>query len=172
VSTNAEPFTTEPMLATFGSIESSIFGLQQNRTVVASGWNDFGECDVSSWQNIVAIAAGWRHTIGLKNDGTVIASGENHLGNPCDVGEWQGIIDNVVLGLLRAFRAWQDGQREGSPTGRKATVSLPLHTVGRCTRIPSRSGSLNLSSGRAYPKVQRRRRHQKHCRRQRKKGTI
>ena len=33
-------------------------GLRKDGTVVAAGWNEFGQCNVSSWRNIVAIAAG------------------------------------------------------------------------------------------------------------------
>ncbi|AZS15617.1 RCC1 repeat protein [Paenibacillus lutimineralis] len=36
------------------------------------------------------IAAGRRHTIGLKSDGTVVAVGSNEFGQ-CDVGGWYGI---------------------------------------------------------------------------------
>ncbi|MEL1135761.1 RCC1 domain-containing protein [Desulfitobacterium sp. THU1] len=36
------------------------------------------------------IAAGCRHTIGLKSDGTVTAVGDNNYGQ-CDVSGWRGI---------------------------------------------------------------------------------
>ncbi len=36
------------------------------------------------------IAAGRRHTVGLKSDGTVVAVGENEYGQ-CDVNGWHGI---------------------------------------------------------------------------------
>ena len=48
-------------------------GLKADGTVVATGDNAYGACDVSSWKDIVAISAeGW-HTVGLKADGTVVA---------------------------------------------------------------------------------------------------
>ena len=40
---------------------------------------------------IVAVAAGWEHTVGLKADGTVVAAGENSYGQ-CDVSGWTDII--------------------------------------------------------------------------------
>jgi alpha-tubulin suppressor-like RCC1 family protein len=55
--------------------------------VVAVGDNPYGQCDVGTWTNIVNIAAGWRHTVGLKADGTVIAVGNNGYGQ-CNVGRW------------------------------------------------------------------------------------
>ena len=33
-------------------------GLRSDGTVVATGLNNFGECDVDSWTDIVAVAAG------------------------------------------------------------------------------------------------------------------
>ncbi|MNJ73831.1 hypothetical protein D3C77_706790 [compost metagenome] len=58
--------------------------------MVAVGWNEQGQCDVSSWRDIVAVAAGCTHTIGLKSDGTVVAVGSNEFGQ-CDVSGWYGI---------------------------------------------------------------------------------
>ena len=57
--------------------------------MVAVGWNEYGQCNVSDWRDIVAIAAGCAHTVGLKSDGTVIA-GNNEFGQ-CDVGSWRDI---------------------------------------------------------------------------------
>ncbi|MDQ0194807.1 hypothetical protein J2T20_003178 [Paenibacillus wynnii] len=57
-------------------------GLKSDGTVTAVGDNKYGQCDVSGWRDIVAVAAGNvhmatntgnAHTIGLKSDGTVAA---------------------------------------------------------------------------------------------------
>ncbi|WP_240986091.1 RCC1 domain-containing protein [Acididesulfobacillus acetoxydans] len=48
------------------------------------------QCNVSGWRDIVAVAAGCAHTIGLKSDGTVVAVGDNEYGQ-CDVSDWRGI---------------------------------------------------------------------------------
>ncbi|MDR1238280.1 MAG: hypothetical protein LBK28_08555 [Propionibacteriaceae bacterium] len=45
---------------------------------------------MNGWRDIVAIAAGCTHTIGLKSDGTVVAVGGNEYGQ-CDVNHWHGI---------------------------------------------------------------------------------
>ena len=52
---------------------------------------------------IVAVAAGWEHTVGLKADGTVVAAGENSYGQ-CDVSGWRDIVavaagDGHTVGL-------------------------------------------------------------------------
>ncbi len=62
-------------------------GLKKNGTVVAVGYNDYGQCDVSSWRDIIAISAGDGHIVGLKKDGTVVATGDNYFGQ-CDVSSW------------------------------------------------------------------------------------
>ncbi|HAU32859.1 MAG TPA: beta-lactamase, partial [Lysinibacillus sp.] len=43
--------------------------------------------------DIVAIAAGCAHTLGLQSDGTVVVVGENEYGQ-CDVNGWQDIQVN------------------------------------------------------------------------------
>ena len=48
-------------------------------------------CEVSQWENIVAVAAGGTHTVGLRADGTVIATGGNDYGQ-CNVGGWTDIV--------------------------------------------------------------------------------
>ena len=59
-------------------------------TVVATGENTSGQCNVTNWTDIVAISAGVDHTIGLKADGTVVAVGSNRNGQ-CNVSGWKNI---------------------------------------------------------------------------------
>ena len=66
-------------------------GLKAEGTVVAVGWNAYGQCDVSGWRDIVAISAGDGHTVGLKADGTVVAVGWNEYGQ-CNVDGWRDIV--------------------------------------------------------------------------------
>ena len=74
-------------------------GLKSDGTVTAVGDNKYGQCDVSGWRDIVAVAAGNvhmatntgnAHTIGLKSDSTVAAVGWNKH-DQCDVSGWRGI---------------------------------------------------------------------------------
>ena len=44
---------------------------------MAVGYNSFGQLNVDDWTDIVQVAAGGYHTIGLKSDGTVVAVGNN-----------------------------------------------------------------------------------------------
>ena len=70
---------------------SHTIGLKADGTVVAVGYNEYGQCDVSGWTDIVAVAAGYAHTIGLRADGTVVAVGDNE-GGQCDVSGWTDIV--------------------------------------------------------------------------------
>ena len=68
-------------------------GLQADGPVLAtkySGYEYFGQCDVSDWTDIVAVSAGTVHTVGLKSDGTVVAVGDNDY-DKCDVSGWRDI---------------------------------------------------------------------------------
>ena len=38
------------------------------------------QCDVGGWTDIIQVAAGEWHTVGLKSDGTVVAVGSNIYG--------------------------------------------------------------------------------------------
>lgn len=52
-----------------------IAGLKSDGTVVAAGDNTYGQCNVETWTDIVAIDAGDWHTVGLKKNGTVVVAG-------------------------------------------------------------------------------------------------
>ena len=79
--------------------------LKTDGTVVSVGDNKYGQCDVSGWTDIAAIAAGDCHTVGLKADGTVVSVGDNKYGQ-CDVSGWTDIaavaISNYHTVGLRA----------------------------------------------------------------------
>jgi len=82
--------------ATLGiaAYSSSKTGLQDDNTVVAVADNDLGCCAVGNWTDIIQVDAGYRHTVGLKADGTVVAVRDNEDNDygECDVGNWTGII--------------------------------------------------------------------------------
>lgn len=67
-----------------------IVGLKADGTVVATGKNNDGRCDVSQWNHITSVAAGDCHSVGLKEDGSVVAVGSNKHGQ-CNVTGWTDI---------------------------------------------------------------------------------
>ena len=60
-------------------------GLCKDGTVVATGDNNAQQCDVGSWTDIVAIAAGDSFTMGLRRDGTVLTVGSTEKGDPVNL---------------------------------------------------------------------------------------
>jgi len=80
-------------IANHETVSAGIFhtvGLKSDGTVVAVGANDYGQCDVSGWTDIVAVSAASHYTVGLMSDGTVVAVGGNRYVQR-DVFDWRGI---------------------------------------------------------------------------------
>jgi alpha-tubulin suppressor-like RCC1 family protein len=61
-----------PMVAAGGT---HTVALESDGTVVAVGLNNYGQCSVGNWTDIVQVAAALACTVGLKSDGTVVAAG-------------------------------------------------------------------------------------------------
>lgn len=69
--------------------------------------------DVSGWRDIVAIAAGTNHTIGLKSNGTVVAVGWNEYGQ-CNVSDWRYCSDSGWLCTYSRTKIRRYGDRVGN----------------------------------------------------------
>lgn len=79
--------------------------LLPNGTVYAYGDNQYGQCDVSQWRDIVSVAAGPRCSVGLCADGTVKAVGAASMKYySLDTSDWTNITaiaaDDKIYGLL------------------------------------------------------------------------
>ena len=88
-------------------------GLRRDGTVLAAGDDSFGQCEVSGWTDVTAVAAGAWHTVGLRSDGTVLAVGRNSE-NQCDVSGWSGVVqiaaaDYATFGLTADGRVLHTG---------------------------------------------------------------
>ncbi|MGI6664566.1 MAG: hypothetical protein ACOX3W_04025 [Christensenellaceae bacterium] len=82
------------MVMVKGSINTRIVGLQKNgRVKLVKGLqtDKVASNNVSGWRNIVDVAVGQYHTVGLQADGTVVATGNNEHGQ-CDVSGWTDIV--------------------------------------------------------------------------------
>ena len=66
-------------------------GLKSDGTVVATGDNEFGQCNVNEWKNITFIDAGYNHVIGITTEGTVVATGSNEYAQ-CELDEFNDIV--------------------------------------------------------------------------------
>lgn len=106
---------------------SHTVGLKDDGTIVATGNNDKGQCNVSKWSDIIAICAGNYHTVGLKADGTVVAAGDNEDGQ-CNVSDWTDIV------AISAAEAHTVGlKRDGT------AVAIGFNLDGQCN-VSSWSG--------------------------------
>src|SRR5690606_30838196 len=86
--------------------------LRPDGTVVAVGYDRYGQCRVEGWRDVVAVAAGSghtgnAHTVGLRADGTVLAVGWNEHGQ-CEVGDWSEIVA-IATGWRRTVGLRADG---------------------------------------------------------------
>lgn len=84
-----------------------VVGIKADGTVVAGGSNNYGQCNVSNWADIIAVSAGTSHTVGLKADGTVVAVGNNDC-QQCDVSDWTDIIA-ISAGQIHTVGLKADG---------------------------------------------------------------
>lgn len=73
--------------------ENHTVAVKSDGTVVATGLNGYGQCDVIGWSgmDIIAVSASYKCTVGLTADGRVVATGLNEDGQ-CDVSGWTDIV--------------------------------------------------------------------------------
>lgn len=130
-------FSTISVAAVIPHVEGRGFqtiGLKTDGTVVAVGANDYGQCNVSGWSNIIQISAGYYHTVGLKADGTVVAVGKNNWGE-CNVSSWTNIIQ-ISAGSEHTLGLKADG----------TVVATGLNQSGQCN-VGSWTNIVQISGG-------------------------
>lgn len=66
-------------------------GIKSNGSVIATGSNECGRCNVDGWCSIKAVSGCSDHTIGLKFDGTVVTTGST-IADQCDVSNWRNVV--------------------------------------------------------------------------------
>ncbi len=93
-----------------------LVAVQADGTVKALGNNDFGQCDTQDWRDVIEVATGLYHTLGLKKDGTVYAAGDNSDGQ-CDVKDWADIV-MIAASMTQSMGLKRDGTvvYAGSPS--------------------------------------------------------
>lgn len=72
-----------------GRYDYHIVGLFEDGIVAATGFNGYGQCDVSQWRDVVSIACGQNQTVAIKKNGTVAAAG---IVKQAAVSDWHDII--------------------------------------------------------------------------------
>jgi S-layer homology domain/Regulator of chromosome condensation (RCC1) repeat len=86
------------------------------------GYNRDGPLNVGSWRDIVQVAAGFAHTMGIKSDGTVVAVG-NNVGGQLKVGSWRDIVQ-VTGGEVRTVGLKSDGRVVATGSNERGQLNL------------------------------------------------
>ena len=83
-------------------------GLRASGSLVSTGVNNWGQCNIQGWSNVVQIAVSSFHTVGLRSDGTVLAVGRNDSGQ-CNVAHLTNIVA-VAAGYYQTLALRTDGR--------------------------------------------------------------
>ena len=94
--------------------------VRRNGYVAATGYGTYGQCDVSSWRDIISVSAGNHHTVGLRSDGTCVACGYSGYGQ-CDVSGWNSICA-IAAGTSHTVGLLENG----------TCVAVGDNTYGQC----------------------------------------
>jgi len=122
------------LLALFGFITPGVATAQSAGQLEFVGWgsNDHGQLSVppDAREGIVAIAAGYLHTVALKNDGTVVAWGNNSGGQATVPAGLTGVTA-IAAGGTHTVALKNDGTvvAWGNNSGGQATVPAGLTGV-------------------------------------------
>ena len=150
--------------------------LRSNNTVVCVGYQEFTSycLDTKLWTNIIAVSTGEAHTVGLKNDGTVIATNfapkSKFNKGQCDVQSWENIVQisansYYTLGLKEngsvAFAGECDGIEEVSKwkdivaisAGGNFAIGLTKHGTVVSTPIANSSENFGQSETGSWKNV-------------------
>ena len=105
--------------------------------IVAWGENDDGQCDVSYPNNgFTAVAAGWDHSLGLRNDGSIAAWGWNEYGQ-CTVPSPNSGFIAVAAGSDHSLGLRSDG----------SIVAWGCNGDGQCDVPSPNSGFTAVAAG-------------------------
>ena len=127
----AEQSALEDLTAVAGGGYHNL-GLKSDGTVVAWGFNQFGQCDVPAPNaGFVAVAGGCDHSLGLKSDRTIVAWGWNGYGQsdaPSPNADFVGVAGGGYHSLGLRFNA-QSALFDPAP-GRPSDRDMPrIHSV-------------------------------------------
>lgn len=117
------------------SAHGHIVGLKIDGTVVAAGGNYDGECEVGTWNDIIAVAAGGSFTAGLKGDGTVVIAGGKPHDSLIQAEKWSDIVSisagkDHIVGLKKDGTVLAAGDNENRQCDIKSWSDISAISAG------------------------------------------
>ncbi len=125
-------------IISISSKDENVLMLKRDGTVFAIGNNDYGQCNVKQWKNIIRIGIGNFHSVGLKADGTVVAAGNNDYGQ-CNVADWKNVVE-IAAGDLHTAGLKADG----------TVVAAGNNDYGQCQRVQYWKNIIKIRAGKSY----------------------
>jgi hypothetical protein len=127
-------------------------GIRPDGTVIATGNNDDGQCNVDGWTTITQVAAGFSHTVGLEEDGTVVATGNNDDGQ-CNVEGWTdiGLVvagDWHTVGLENDNTVVATGKSDEGQCDVLGWTGIQMIAAGGAHTVGLESGGTVVATGR------------------------
>ncbi len=117
--------------------DGSVAGTQILKPAGADPY-EYGQCDVSGWQNVIQIEAGWVHSVGLLSGGTVVATGNNEHGQ-CNVQNWSGVVE-IAAGGWNTAALTEDGR----------VLVVGDNEYGQCDISWENEGIIHIAVGRQF----------------------
>ena len=108
--------------------------IKNNGEIIATGANDFGQCDVENWSNIISVSAGWEHSVGLCDDGSVIATGSTQK----HIEDWDNIVA-IAAGGFHTIGLKSDG----------TVVAVGSNSEGQCN-VENWKNIISISAGQRH----------------------
>jgi hypothetical protein len=110
--------------------------VEGSRPIVAWGYNGYAQCNVPAPNtDFVAVAAGWRHSLGLKADGSIVAWGDNTYAQ-CNVPSPNASFIAVAAGSTHSLGLKSEG----------SIVAWGRNNSGQCN-VPSPNTSFVAVAG-------------------------
>ncbi len=124
-------------------------GLKSDGSIVAWGWNYYGQCDVPEPNTeFVALAAGYDHSLGLKSDGSIVAWGNNGYGQ-CNVPAPNAEFVSLSAGSRHSLGLKSDGSIVAWGRNNEGQCSIPAPNTEFVALAAGWSHSLGLKSDRS-----------------------
>ena len=101
---------------------SHTVGLRSDGTVLATGWDGDGQCQVVAWRQVTTIAAGRRRTVGFCADGTALAVGRT-AERQCEVGTWREVVA-IAAGDWHTVGVTADGTAVAAGNNRRGQCDV------------------------------------------------